>query len=388
MKKEDIITKLAASSLSSVFSGPPGVGKTTAELALIAKIYELYPDAQVYVAAQKYDPWCGLWRVPGACVVLDNLNFQLLIQQVDRVFNILTERKFTPPEERDIFQFQPVWLILGDWSVTSNTLSSLREYRGIWNELRAKLGSIITLGREFRCGVVIDTHSFNIYSLGLAKDTQIRDCLSLCILGKISRDEFGMEQGNFEPIAKAIYNRAIVGNPVIREQLGKDLIKYQRFSDQADRPLLFTTMGYPPRLMLLPDLRSYRSYELPRIILERFREKINPKQEVEEFFAQTEQQQSQQHSLPQDNELEELANELELDELPLHLKAIIDFYLQHPDWISARNLRNKAPFKRKGSHPGWTADEIREAFRELVSLGVGVSKGEGASLQWALKQQP
>jgi hypothetical protein len=265
--RKDIITKAAATTLSIVFTAPPGCGKTTTELAWLAKVFELYPDALVLITSQKNDSFLGLSEIPGVLTVLDGVDFQPLAEKVDRVFGILTERKNLPKSRRHEYQGQPVWLLLGDWFATCNTLANNKRYTELWNDIKTKIGLIITVGREFLVGIACDTHSFNTAALGIANDANIRDCLNIMALGKISRNQDGQEQGGYGAIAKAVGNKLVVDDDQIRSQLLKDLTQCAALSDQTGRPVLFTTMGHPPRMMLLPDLRRYETYKLPFDVL-------------------------------------------------------------------------------------------------------------------------
>jgi hypothetical protein len=76
-----------------------------------------------------------------------------------------------------------------------------------------------------------------------------------------------LEQGGYGAIAKAVGNKLVVDDDQIRSQLLKDLTQCAALSDQTGRPVLFTTMGHPPRMMLLPDLRRYETYKLPFDVL-------------------------------------------------------------------------------------------------------------------------
>ena len=270
-----IIKSLAQSHLSIVFSAPPGTGKTTTELAWMGHVFQQFPDALMFIACWKNDSFLGLSSIPGAVEVLGglddegNLDWQPLLKQVNRVFSVLSHRRNLPQERRSEFEGKPVWLVLGDYYATVNTLSSSTKYKAIWEDLKTKLASIITVGREFHVGVCVDTHSFNIASLGIS-DANIRDCLSICALGKITRNEDGREDGGYGAIAKAIGNKFVVDDEAIRTQLlTKDLPQLQKQSDATGRPVLFTTLGHPPKLVLLPDYRKYETFTIPPHALER-----------------------------------------------------------------------------------------------------------------------
>ncbi|HEY9660618.1 MAG TPA: hypothetical protein V6C65_19350 [Allocoleopsis sp.] len=270
-----LIKSLAASHLSIVFSAPPGTGKTTTELAWMGHVFHQFPDALMFIACWKNDAFLGLSSLSDAVAVLGdvdedgNLNWQPLLKQINKVFEVLRYRRNLPKEKRSEFQGKPVWLVLADYYATVNTLSQSKKYLPVWEEVRTKLATIITVGREFQVGACVDTHSFNIASLGIS-DANIRDCLNICALGKITRTEDGREDGGYGAIAKAIGNKFVVDDEAIRAQLlTKDLPQLQQRSEETGRPVLFTTLGHPPKLVLLPDFRQYETFKLPPHALER-----------------------------------------------------------------------------------------------------------------------
>ena len=274
-QQPSLIKSLAASHLSIVFSAPPGTGKTTTELAWMGHVFHQFPDALMFIACWKNDAFLGLASIPGAVAVLGdvdedgNLVWQPLLRQVNQVFEVLRYRRNLSQEKRSEFQGKPVWLVLADYYATVNTLSQSKKYLPVWEEVRTKLATIITVGREFLVGACVDTHSFNIASLGVS-DANIRDCLNVCALGKITRSEDGREDGGYGAIAKAISNKFVVDDEAIRSHLlSKDLPQLQKRSDETGRPVLFTTLGHPPKLVLLPDFRQYETFRFPPHVLER-----------------------------------------------------------------------------------------------------------------------
>ncbi|MBD1822922.1 hypothetical protein H6F51_10520 [Cyanobacteria bacterium FACHB-DQ100] len=269
---EDILTKFAASPLGLVFTAPPGTGKTCTELGYLAKLFELYPDAIVRVVSRKQDSFLGLASVP-RCVELIDPEFETFFAAITWVHSILHQRLAMPINQRGGFQTQPVRQVISDYYSTANSLTQQRKYRDRWEEAKAKLGDINTLGREVNVSAVIDTHSFNTAALGVS-DGNIRDCLNIAALGKITRDGAGREDGGYGSIYKAINNKLVVDDDTLRQQLLKrDLPPLQQQSDRTGQPVLFTTMG-TPRLLLLPDLRWAETYQLPREVLKRLANKL------------------------------------------------------------------------------------------------------------------
>lgn len=355
ISSEDIITKAAATTLSIVFTAPPGCGKTTTELAWLARVFDLYPDAIVLITSQKNDSFLGLSEIPGVLTVLDGIDPKPLADQLDRVFNILQQRKSLPSSRRHEYQGKPVWLLLGDWFATCNSLANNKRYSDMWNDIKTKIGLIITVGREFLVGIACDTHSFNTAALGIANDANIRDCLNIMALGKISRNEDGQEQGGYGAIAKAIGNKLVVDDDTIRSQLLKELTHMALLSDQTGRPVLFTTMGHPPRMMLLPDLRRYESYQLPASILTKVGNCLNTPEPVNS-------PQSLKHQLDQ-----RVINLRVSDDLAEPLRTIWLFCKEQASWASVRDIQRKNFAVLKGK----SAQEIHRYLGLLADFGYG-----------------
>jgi hypothetical protein len=329
IRSEDIISKAAATTLSIVFTAPPGCGKTTTELAWLARVFDLYPDASVLITSQKNDSFLGLSEIPGILTVLDGIDPKPLADQIDRVFNILQQRKSLPSSRRHEYQGKPVWLLLGDWFATCNSLANNKRYSDLWNDIKTKIGLIITVGREFLVGIACDTHSFNTAALGIANDANIRDCLNIMALGKISRNEDGQEQGGYGAIAKAIGNKLVVDDDTIRSQLLKELTHMALLSDQTGRPVLFTTMGHPPRMMLLPDLRQYETYQTAN-------RDFNKSSELPEYPERSQFTTIRLHQLDQP-----VINLKVSDDLAEPLRTIWLFCKEQTDWASVRDIQRK-----------------------------------------------
>ncbi len=366
IRSEDIISKAAATTLSIVFTAPPGCGKTTTELAWLARVFDLYPNASVLITSQKNDSFLGLSEIPGVLAVLDGIDPKPLADQIDRVFNILQQRKSLPSSRRHEYEGQPVWLLLGDWFATCNSLANNKRYSDMWNDIKTKIGLIITVGREFLVGIACDTHSFNTAALGIANDANIRDCLNIIALGKISRNQDGQEQGGYGAIAKAIGNKLVVDDDTIRNQLLKELTHMALLSDQTGRPVLFTTMGHPPRMMLLPDLRQYETYQLPTEILTKLANCLNSPIQVNS-------PQSLKHQLDQP-----VINLKVSDDLAEPLRTIWLFCKEQTDWVSVREICRKDFAVLKGKN----SNDVRRYLGLLNDGGYGELDSSGNTVRF------
>ncbi|HEY9663361.1 MAG TPA: hypothetical protein V6C65_33355, partial [Allocoleopsis sp.] len=133
-----LIRSLAQSHLSIVFSAPPGTGKTTTELAWMGHVLQQFPDALMFIACWKNDAFLGLSTISGAVAVLGDvddegaLNWQPLLRQINKVFEVLRYRRNLTQEKRSEFQGKPVWLVLADYYATVNTLSQSKKYLPVW----------------------------------------------------------------------------------------------------------------------------------------------------------------------------------------------------------------------------------------------------------------
>ena len=258
----DIIEQASATSLSTVFSSPPGTGKTVTLLAWLQKLVTKFPEVFVTVVAQKNDSFLGLNSI-GAVTVFDGIDTLPISQAINETFEILQFRKSQTEETRQQLRSQPVWLILDDWF---SMFEVLKKDKKLWSELSAKIATIVTVGREFNVAIAVTTHSFNIASLGLAGDSNIRSCLNIMSLGFISKDEYGRKQGGFDAINSILNNNSIISKEY-REGLKLELEKLIVESNRQSTPVIFTTMGHPPRLALLPNLLSIKNYQIPQEIL-------------------------------------------------------------------------------------------------------------------------
>jgi hypothetical protein len=236
----------------------------------------------------------------------------------------------------------------------------------MWNDIKTKIGLIITVGREFLVGIACDTHSFNTSALGIANDANIRDCLNIMALGKISRNEDGQEQGGYGAIAKAIGNKLVVDDDTIRCQLLKELTHMALLSDQTGRPVLFTTMGHPPRMMLLPDLRQYETYQLPTEILTKLANCLNSPIQVNS-------PQSLKHQLDQP-----VINLKVSDDLAEPLRTIWLFCKEQTDWVSVREICRKDFAVLKGKN----SNDVRRYLGLLNDGGYGELDSSGNAVRF------
>jgi len=267
---ELILEEASATSLSTVFSSPPGTGKTVTLLSWLKRLLVKFPDSLVTVVAQKNDSFMGLSSI-GAVSLFDGIDTSPIEQNINEIFEILQFRKSQDEEIRKQFKTQPVWLILDDWFSIYDVISKDKK---LWSQLSSKISTIVTVGREFNVAIAVTTHSFNIASLGLAKDSNIRSCLNIMSLGFISKDEYGRNQGGFDAINGILNNNSIISTEY-REGLKIELERLIMLSGVSQTPVLFTTMGHPPRMALLPNLCEIKQQVIPQSILLAIKTKLD-----------------------------------------------------------------------------------------------------------------
>jgi hypothetical protein len=257
---ESIIDEASATTLSTVFAAPPGSGKSYAMLAWLKAMFEKFPMALVKVIARKNDSFAGLREVEAVTQFEDEFT---VISALNEIALILENRCKQPEDKRAVFKKHPIILILDDWFSIYSQLAS----NPTWKNIASQLSYIITVGRELNVSIVCGTHSFNLASLGLAKDGNIRNCLNIMAMGFISQNSYGSNQGNFNAISSIINNRSIIPAQY-KQQLESDLESLIPLSKQTKTPIIFTTMGEPPRLGLMPNLEGIKDYRLPESVLD------------------------------------------------------------------------------------------------------------------------
>ena len=265
-----ILDEASATSLSTIFVSPPGTGKTVTLLDWKRRLFVKFPDTYVTVVAQKNDSFLGLNAI-GAVSVFNGIDLTIVENAINELFDILNMRKSCDEITRQQFKTQPCWLILDDWFSIYEVVSKNKK---LWSDLSAKLSTIVTVGREFNVAIAVTTHSFNIASLGLAKDSNIRSCLNIMSLGFISKDEYGRNQGGFDAINGILNNNSIISMEY-REPLKQELERLIVDSNNNQTPVIFTTMGHPPRMALLPNLINIKTYKIPHHILQSLQNKIS-----------------------------------------------------------------------------------------------------------------
>jgi hypothetical protein len=177
-----------------------------------------------------------------------------LLAPLYTVYGIFLTRKQKPASERKrLKESHPIRLVLGDWYGTYQELQARLtkdELQGVLSMIR----QVITIGRDMGVGLVVDTQSANLDSLGLANDASIRQSLDIFSQGFIYYED-GEEKGELQTI------RLMFGNKSICSSEDREVIAlaYNFLADaikggKLKTPIIFTSVGSRPRLGIVPDL--------------------------------------------------------------------------------------------------------------------------------------
>jgi hypothetical protein len=225
-----------------------------------------YPQSEIYALLNKNDDLFGVRRdrlvVFSPEAMLDmpsdkeerSALLKRLLAPLYTVYGIFLTRKQKPASERKrLKESQPIRLVLGDWYGTYQELLARLtkdELQGVLSMIR----QIITIGRDMGVGLVVDTQSANLDSLGLANDASIRQSLDIFSQGFIYYQD-GEEKGELQTIRLMFGNKSIC-SPEDREVIAK---AYNALADaikegKLKTPIIFTSVGSRPRLGIVPEL--------------------------------------------------------------------------------------------------------------------------------------
>lgn len=270
---ESIVKGMTISDKSILIASGTGTGKTTTERYLLDTMRQTYPNVQLYALLQKNDNLPGIPdenkqvfqpQMIGAFInqaVPEEgeerlINLRDIFRPLYDVYDIFCERKDLPTDERERLRANfPVRCILGDWFSTYQELKRLPNKDR--DEVLAIVRGIITVGRDSGVGLVIDTQSAALVSLGLAEDASIRLCLDMYAQGYIYY-EAGQEKGECISIQNMFKNNSICDKddrPLIAKihaALTQAIMKRE-----VQAPIIFTSVGSKPRIGILPNLSQY-----------------------------------------------------------------------------------------------------------------------------------
>ncbi|MEG3990240.1 hypothetical protein QUA13_24305 [Microcoleus sp. S28C3] len=243
-----ILTSLAGINTSIFLAGPTRTGKTYTLHKWLDDVTFRFPQAEIYVIAQKYEDFPGVPR--SHIVIFDPLFPEESMKFLDVVYEKLQRRKSQPATE-ETYRDRPIKLILEDWFATYQCLMQKRNAQ-LWEDKASKLGSIATVGGQYNVGYFICTQTFNIASSGVA-DSNIRLNLALLAQGLVRTTKDGEEQGSYGVIEQMLNNPNVIASKAHRDLLSADLKLLIPDSMSEQTPIILSTIGNPV-LGLMPKI--------------------------------------------------------------------------------------------------------------------------------------
>ncbi|MGB7891171.1 MAG: hypothetical protein WCF82_04495 [Microcoleus sp.] len=174
------LNSLVAINSSIFLAAPTRCGKTRTLRKWLKDLTTRFPEAEIYVIAQKYEDFPGVPR--NRIMIFDPLLPDESMKFLDEVYEKLQRRKSKPATE-ETYRNRPIKIILEDWFATYQCLVQKRNAQ-LWEDKASKLGSIATVGGQYNVGYFICTQTFNIASSGVA-DSNIRLNLALLAQGLV-----------------------------------------------------------------------------------------------------------------------------------------------------------------------------------------------------------
>jgi hypothetical protein len=251
----EILDAIVKSRRSTLLIGDTGAGKSVSQAYILSKLFDLHPDAEVFVLAQKADSFCGL-ADKGRVILFDPTEPEHALILIGDIWSIYDRRRRLPEADRP--NLPPVRLILADWLSINQALEELlREEPVKSSKYLTKLADIIYNGRELNVCLLVDLQSYNLAAVGLKADRNSRKNFNLIGLGNYSIDELGMVNESYGVLINLIGDRYIVASESERTALNASFNQLQPISKAHQRPIIFSGLS-PARLVLLPDLRKYK----------------------------------------------------------------------------------------------------------------------------------
>jgi hypothetical protein len=352
----EMLQSLAISRRSTLLIGDTGSGKSVTQAYILSKLFELHPNAEVFVLSQKADSFCGLAAI-GRVTLFDPTQPEDALFLIHSIWILYDHRRRLPEQERPALS--PVRLILADWLSINQALEDLKNEECVKSsKYLSKLADIIYNGRELNVCLLVDLQSYNLAAVGLKADRNSRKNFNLIGLGNYSIDELGMVNESYGVLTNLISDRYIVADESERSALNATFKQLQPISKANQRPIIFSGLS-PARLALLPDLKKFKNSTVSIAL----KQPISVTEPVDETQQKSEAIASG-----------EPTNELKLsDSLGEPLKTIWLMAKERNDWVTVRDIQRKdfAILKGKGS------EQIRQYLGLLADSGYGEVDEEG-----------
>lgn len=248
------LNSLVAINSSIFLAAPTRCGKTRTLRKWLKDLTTRFPEAEIYVIAQKYEDFPGVPR--NRIMIFDPLLPDESMKFLDEVYEKLQRRKSKPATE-ETYRNRPIKIILEDWFATYQCLVQKRNAQ-LWEEKASKLGSIATVGGQYNVGYFICTQTFNIASSGVA-DSNIRLNLALLAQGLVRTTSNGEEQGSYGVIEQMLNNSNVIASKETRDRLTAELSLLIPDSMAEQTPIVLSTIGNPV-LGLMPQIEVNTSW--------------------------------------------------------------------------------------------------------------------------------
>lgn len=354
----EILDAMVKTRRSTLLIGDTGAGKSVTQAYVLTQLFELQPNAEVFVLAQKADSFCGL-AIKGRVTLFDPTEPEQALILIGSIWKLYDTRRRLPEEERPALS--PVRLILADWLSINQALEELKNEESVKNsKYLTKLADIIYNGRELNVCLLVDLQSYNLAAVGLKADRNSRKNFNLIGLGNYSVDELGMVNESYGVLTNLIGDRYIVADESERSALNATFKQLQPISKANCRPVIFSGLS-PARLALLPDLRKYKNSTVSAVA----------KQPMTTVDSVTQSQPEDVTIAPT-----ETTTELKVsDSLAEPLKSIWLFTKEQQNWVTARDIQRKNFAVLKGKN----SEQIHQYLGLLADTGYGQIDEEGKS---------
>jgi hypothetical protein len=362
----EILSGIVRTRRSTLLIGDTGAGKSVTQAYVLSKLFELQPNTEIFVLAQKADSFCGLAQI-GRVILFDPTQPQDALFLIHSIWILYDHRRRLPESERTALP--PVRLILADWLSINQSLEDMKNDEVVKaSRYLSKLADIIYNGRELNVCLLVDLQSYNLAAVGLKADRNSRKNFNLIGLGNYSIDELGMVNESYGVLTNLIGDRYIIADESERSALSATFKELQPISKANRRPIIFSGLS-PARLALLPDLREYKNSTVVAAAFQpaTVTEPIAEIQPVEEAIPD---------ETAELNATPSATTELKIsDSLGEPLKTIWLMAKERADWVTVRDIqrKDKAVLKGKGS------EQIHQYLGLLADSGYGEIDEEGKS---------
>lgn len=244
------LDEIVVTDISTVFASATGTGKSVSEAYILDRLFARYPNLEAWVIAQKNDSFSGL-REKHRTALFDPVEPLASFGAIDNAYNVFNQRRQMPESARSSFKSNPVRLILSDWHSIWDTVKDEKWYKSNYAK---KLSTLVTVGREMNVCLLVDTQSYNVASLGITEDANIRSNLNILCQGYSWVDEEGRQRGDWNMITNLLKNRYLV--PTGSDRLLEELEQLKKQSSEQKTPVIFSSIGL--KLQLLPNLTGFK----------------------------------------------------------------------------------------------------------------------------------